>query len=724
MTAAFRNPVVRAGLIVALGAAVYANTLNVPFLFDDFGSIRDNTTLRAMDFGRLMHPPRENTVSGRPVANISFALNYRATRLSLPGLHLGNLLIHLAAALCLMGLIRRTLRLPVFSGQYEDSADVIAAVCAALWVVHPIETESVTYLVQRVESLAGLFILLTLYASLRAATAPKSSIWSLGASTACLFGMGTKEVAVVTPVLVVLYDRAFLFPTFAAAFRKRAPFYAALAATWIALALLIVQDGRHHSAGLHFAGFGPLDYARIQAGAVVHYLRLIFWPHPLVFDYGEPNDGVPLATRFLDWGPPAVLLIGLLALSGWAWRRQPALGFLALGFFVLLAPSSSVVPVTTEVISEHRLYLASAPVLILIVLGLDALFRRGPAQVPVALAVTGIMLLGAATVRRNAIYGSAISLWQDTVDHQPENPRAIIALAGALQDAGRNAEAEAMIARALKLSPSHAEANRKIGELEQARGDCIAALRHFNVALQRIPNNADLQYRTAVCLAKIGRPEEAIGHFRTALEYEPASAEIHSAYAGTLGRIGRFDDAIAQLQAALHLEPDSEEAWFNMGGIYARMRRYDDALKAFDRATEIKPTFAIAHERAGLVATWLDRIPEGERHLEEAARLSPKDPQPLDDLAWALATRLTATAQEAPRAVELATQASALAPESWRAWDVLAAAHAAAEDYDSAQADERKAIEHGGPGTGAPAADLQERLAMYEQHKPWRKALP
>ena len=334
MIAALRHPLARAGLVLLLGTAVYANTRWVPYLFDDPGSIPNNPTIRTLSRA-VFSPPREETVSSRPISNASFALNRAITGDSLAGFHLGNILVHLAAALLLLGLVRRTLRRPQF--RFGDRADVLATIIALLWVAHPIETESVTYLVQRVESAAGLFILLTLYASMRAAT--DGFGWSLVAIVAYPYtprngvqGGRRRRPRPRGPV-----RPRVSFPLLSEGFRRWLLCRTCRRVTTVGS--LIAEDARHRTAGLRFQHFGSWDYLRIKAGAVVHYLRLIIWPYPLIFDYGEPNDGVPLATRLIEWGPPAALLVVLLGASLLAWRRWPGIGFLGISFFILLGPS-------------------------------------------------------------------------------------------------------------------------------------------------------------------------------------------------------------------------------------------------------------------------------------------------------------------------------------------------------------------------------------------------
>ena len=233
----------------AAAAAAYSRTFSVPLLYDDLPSIRDNPTLRHV--GAAFWPPFNSTVSGRPVLNISLAINYAASGTSVWSYHALNLALLVLAGLTLFGIIRRTL-----SPRADPRASGIAFCIALLWVLHPLLSESVTYVIQRGESLMGLFYLLTLYCFIRGAWTDGKSrgLWYGSSVASCLLGMGTKEVMVSAPLVVLLYDRTFLAGGFAAALRRRWRVYAGLAATWSVLPLLVVSThGRGGTARMNAA---------------------------------------------------------------------------------------------------------------------------------------------------------------------------------------------------------------------------------------------------------------------------------------------------------------------------------------------------------------------------------------------------------------------------------------------------------------------------------------
>jgi hypothetical protein len=293
-----RAPLLAAALIVAALVAAYANSFRGPFVFDDVEAIVENETIRSLAApGAVLSPPFADgqTVGGRPLVNLTLALNYAAGGLNPTGYHVVNLAIHLSAALVLFALIRRTLLIPPPSEVRPPPSGALpfAAAVALLWGLHPLQTESVTYVIQRAESLMGLLYLLTLYCFVRGVERPsfagpsegkKTGIWMGLSVGACFLGMATKEVMVSAPVLVLLYDRAFVSGTIAAAWRRRRLYYASLAATWVLLgALVLSTKDRGGSMGLGLSvSLG--DYLLTQGPAILHYLRLVVWPQPLVFD--------------------------------------------------------------------------------------------------------------------------------------------------------------------------------------------------------------------------------------------------------------------------------------------------------------------------------------------------------------------------------------------------------------------------------------------------------
>ena len=492
------------GAIIAAGTiAVYGRTLSVPLLFDDKPAIVKNSTIRRFD--TALWPTHNTTVTGRPILNLSLALNYAINDTNVWSYHVVNLAIHVLAGFTLFGIIRRTLvreperrmiegvgrggrtlpkleaaasSLPsvgsVKGGEAarQTGATILALGAALLWTLHPLQTESVTYIIQRAESLMGLFYLLTLYCFIRGADAADHSrrLWFGLAFTACLLGMATKEVMVSVPLIVLLYDRTFLAGSFREAWRRRRGLHVALAATWLLLASLVASAGWNRNGMSGFdVGIKPWAYWLTQFEAVTRYLRLAVWPNPLVFDYGTFWVNHPAAVA-----PEALVVLGLAAAVLVALWRKPALGFLGTWFFAILAPTS-VMPGRIQMIVEHRMYLPLATVMTLAAIGIHRVVRRQGWVVFAALALG----LGMLSFRRNGDYRSEIAIWSDTVVKQPNSAEAHFNLGFALaRDPGRRDDAITQYREALRLRPGYAEAHNNLGlawsEMPGRLNDAIA----------------------------------------------------------------------------------------------------------------------------------------------------------------------------------------------------------------------------------------------------------
>jgi tetratricopeptide (TPR) repeat protein len=524
-------------VIAAATLAAYSGSFRGPFVFDDVPAIVQNPTLRRL--ASAWAPPLDTTASGRPLLNVSFAVNFLAGGLAPAGYHLANLAIHVAAALVLFGLVRRTAEL-----WNLPAAAPIAFAGALLWALHPLQTEAVTYIAQRAESMMGLFYLLTLYCFLRG--------WRGLAVAACLAGMATKEVMVSAPVLVFCFDRTFVAGGFREAWRRRRSFYAALAATWLLLAALVfASHGRNGDVGFG-SGVSWVRYALAQVPALLRYLSLAAWPHPLVFDYGLQWIAEP--ARIM---PQFALLAALVAAPAVAFfhgnPRIRAAGFLGLAFWAFLAPTA-LVPGNRQTAAEHRMYLSLAPLAIAAVVWASRRLGRGSAPALAAVAAA----LGALTWARNADYRSALRLWSDTVAKNPANAYAQINLGNALEETpSRQAKALPHYQVAVRLRPDLPEAHNDLGNA-LARGRRLAdAADELKKAAALNPDVAETHNNLANVLNAEGRTMAAVGEYEAAIRLRPDYPEAHLNLGITLLHVpGREAEGVAHIQTAAALAPD------------------------------------------------------------------------------------------------------------------------------------------------------------------------
>jgi len=682
-------------LIIFAACVAYHNSFSGPFVFDDIAAIVDNPSIRHLwPITRVMRPPLLSAgAAGRPLVNLSLAVNYALGGSSVTGYHVVNLLLHVSVALVLFSLALRTLRLPSLKGRFEGKARPIALSLTLLWTVHPLLTESVTSVIQRNELIAGFFYLLTLYFVLRSCDSARKVLWYAWAVAACLLGMASKEVMATAPLMVWFYDRAFLSGSFKQALRQRGLLYLGLAATWPLLGLLVfAYNDRNQTVGFGH-GVTWWAYALTQCWAIVHYLGLALWPQNLVFDYGSQV----IKDFALVW-PQAAILLVLLTATVYATIRRPQLGFVGCWFFGILAPSSSIVPLTTQTIAEHRMYLPLIPVAALAAIGLFAKASKNAGLGIVALVAA---LLGWGTVRRNEVYRSALSLWGDTVGKRPGNARALNDFGNALDSAGRRSEALASYDRALQLKPDHAmayynkaESLLKMGQTAAAielfdqalrfspdyfkalrgKGDALvkagqgdAAIPLYQQALKLQPDDADAARSLGIALVgagrgaeaierfesvlrenprdarthsnlgyvylKLGRAELAVLHLGAAAQLEPDSAEDHGNYAVALDRAGRLTDAIGEYRQVIRLKPDDAVASYTLGNACAHKGDLLQAVAAYQDALKYRPEYPEAHNNLGTVLRRLGRLDEAREHYRLALQYRPDYPQARRNLA-------------------------------------------------------------------------------------------
>ena len=596
-------------LLVAAVVAVWATSLGGAFVFDDLPAIVENPTLRTPGhLAAILAPPGDQagTVGGRPLLNLSLALNFAAGGLDPTGYHVVNLAIHLAAALLLLGIVRRTLR-RCAADWPETGRDAVAFLAALLWAVHPLQTEAVTYVVQRAESLMGLFYLLTLYGFIRltdpdiSGAANSRRRWSILTGYACLLGMATKEVMVTAPLAVLLYDAAFVTGSLREAWRRRRGLYLALAATWLLLAVLVASThGRGGSAGFASSA-GVWPYLLTQCAAITHYLRLALWPSPLVFDYGTRLIRQPGEVLW-----PMLAIAVLLVATGYAWRRSAPVGFLFAVFFLLLSPSSSFVPIATEPVAEHRMYLPLAAFVVLVVTaGYAGLRRLTPSRAGLLLSVLGLTAavgLGAATIRRNHDYRSELALWADTATKAPGNPRA----------------------------------HNNLAEALRASGEPVRAAEEFAAAVQADPDYTPAQYNLGVTLLDSGRAQEAIPHLERARSAPRHQAELHQFLGEAYARTGQHAAAAENYRAALMLSPTNADVAFGLGNSLAAQGDFESAVLAFRAAVAAAPDQVRMRNNLANALLFSGHTAEAITQYREALRRAPDNAQIRENLERAL----------------------------------------------------------------------------------------
>lgn len=587
--------------LVLATVAAYINSFGGTFVFDDERAILENPHIRGLwPLSLPLTTWPDSSLAGRPVASLSFALSYALSGAEPWGHHAVNLAVHLLAGLLLFGIVRRTLAGPRLEARFGRASNALAGAAAGLWLLHPIQTQAVTYIVQRCESLMGLFYLATIYAVVRALSSPAPAGWGLLAVAFCALGMGTKEAMVTAPVLAVLYDRTFGAGSLGGALRRRWPLHAGLASTWLILAALMAPGPRSSSTGFGLATVTWWEYARSQFGVVAHYLRLSVWPSGLALDYGWP-----VAQGWREILPPMAFVGALAALTAVGLARNRPWSYLGAWFFGILAPTSSVVPIRALAF-EHRMYLPLAAVAVGAVLAVRSLEPRlifarpggadgsGGGGAPasrrlVTAAVLAMIVLAGLTFQRNTDYESAERIWRRALEVAPGNPRAHNNLAVELIRSGHFRRAAEHLREALRLAPEDPEAHQNLAMALESRGKSEEALEQYRRALAIQPNHFKARVHLGVLLASDGSYDGAIQEFRKAVRIDPSSAVAFNNLGAALASEGRLREAVRRLRTAVELDPGYAEAHRNLGMALQAQGEIRQAITHLRKAVRLAP---------------------------------------------------------------------------------------------------------------------------------------
>jgi len=643
--------------LVVWGTAVYQRSLHAPFIFDDYGSIVDNPHIRTLwPLTDAMSAPPHQTVSQRPVVSLSFAINYALGGLDVRGYHAVNIASHILCALLLFGVIRCTLASQRLAARWGASSTPVAFAVALLWMVHPLETEAVAYVVQRTELFMSMFFLAALYCAIRNWQSETAAWrWVIPAGVACALGMASKQNTAACPIVVLLFDRAFFSGSFAAAWRKHKALHLMLAATWLILLPLVISDTRQGSVG--YTLIGPWVYLCTQASVIVHYMQLAAWPSPLSISYNWP-----WAWSFADCVVPFALVAAMVMATVYGVVRNRWWAVAGATFFLILAPTSSILPIVTEPVAERRMHLPLAAVISMVLLLLIAHIRKTRTFHAALLACTVALasLMSAKSLARLAEYDTTLSIWTAAMNAYPNHPPNPFNVGVALLESGNAGGAMSLFERAIAINPRYDRAWIAIGEVHQRRKAYDDARIAYEKAIEINPGEpkawsglAEVYQQTrdlpraidamkkAVEVALIKGPrlnnlgllyeqadnlDDAIAAFQDAIAIEPLVGEYHMNLGVALDRADRTEEAIDEFQIAVQRSPDNVEAWENLTALLIRLRRFDEAFAACREAVVRDVRSAQVLNTFGGLLVRQGRLGEAIAQFESALRLDPDYP--------------------------------------------------------------------------------------------------
>lgn len=663
-------------LVLLLSAALsYGHAIGFPFVFDDEEVIVANPhqNLDEWSLSSIPSHPRGFTLWTFAVTRRMVGLDVRVDRAT-------NIAIHFLAALALAGIVRRTLRLDPLRARFEHQADALALTVALLWLVHPLQTESVTFVTQRMESLMGCLFLGSLYALLRGATSARGAGWYLLSLFWLALGLRTKEAICTAPLLLLWYDRVFLSQSWRELLRGRAAYYAGMsvlslmflgplvafvihfvdpqlqrgteAAQTVQESLLQPSDLRRQS-GLPDnetpapqVGVTRWTYLMSQPAVILHYLRLSVLPTSQCLDYAWP----PAESLRDTWLPFAIVSALVLA---WlvTLLKFPRAGFVAAWFLVNLAPRSSLIP-RLDLAVEHRLYLPLAALVIAAVLAGNSLHERLVRRyallkshrlwkhAPAILIVLIAVLLGTTTMRRNLDYRSEKALWAATLRVAPHNPRAMTNLGAALAAEGHIDEAivlhrQAIAQESVLQFDQHAWYN--LGYALTLKRDYAGAAQAFARAALLQPGFVEALSNLGNCCRILRRTEMAERCFAEVLRLNPG--HVTARLNAVLLCRDRNDSAEATrlLDEAVAVAPGNADVWFQRGVQYLLERQPEEALQCWNRVLSIDPGHCDAHLALAASLAQRNDFDSAIEHLQTAAQVAPDRAGVHNNLANALA---------------------------------------------------------------------------------------
>lgn len=565
-----------AAAIPALCLIVYYPALSAPFYFDDFLYIAGNPKIRSI--GNFW-PPH----GSRYLVFLSFAVNHYFGELSPWGYHLANVLTHILNSLLVFTLVSLTFRTPAAlrNGPWENrTVFSLSLAVSAIFAVHPVQTQAVSYVTQRFVLVASFFYLSSVAAyvkwRLSPDGAPSSYAFYAVSLLSAILAQFSKEISFTLPAVILLYE--FTFFEGLGVIRRKLPWFIPYLLVLAIIPFSVLTPGTGEEAGkdavehmlkggqmLDIETLNPYGYLVTQFRVIVTYIRLLVFPAGQNFHYDYPRF-----TSILDPGPLLSLsfLLLVLALNAWLYlrsRRAPdflllASSFGVFWFFIALSVESSVIPIK-DVIFEHRVYLPSVG---FITASVSLLFRatcragRGKAAFT-ALILLSVISLSIASYRRNLLWADRTAMYEDMAKKSYKLPRAHLVLANEYKDKGRLTEAEREYKISIELDPKYATAHNDLGALYFMSGRSEESLAAFRKAFEFDPDTPGIHYNMGIASDRLGLIDEAIAHYETSLATQPRFVNVHFHLGVDYLKKGMTSSAEEELERFIALAPPSTE---------------------------------------------------------------------------------------------------------------------------------------------------------------------
>ena len=600
------------GLLLLAIIVAYSNTLNASWHLDDYPNIVENAELHLKDLQPLSlvkafysHPwPTFDLY--RPVACLSFALNWYAGQNRVAGFHMVNISIHLVTAIFLYLSMLGLLRSPGVKGMHGGSrGEYIALLATALWALNPVQTQAVTYIVQRMASMAAMFYIAGIYFFLQGRIQPlrRRQVFAyLGCGLCYLLALGCKENAVTLPAALVLVEIIFFQRQVSPAIRKIISGVLAglvIMVLVIIAVLLLSENSPSILRGYAHRSFTLGERLLTEPRILVFYLTQLFYPVPLRLSI---EHDVTVSTSLLaPWTTlPSILIVGMLICFGVLQiHKRPLMAFGILFYFLNHLIESSILPL--ELIFEHRNYLPSLFLFLPVAAGMMKILdnyrsrNRALYRVMIGFVVLLTIGLGFGTYVRNMTWRSERTLWQDAMQKAPASARPAYNLARHYYfQVGHLEKALELYAKSLKLRASRPVFSQTLSlnamaSIHYIRQDYEKVVALNQEALRMNPGFETARFNTVLALAKLGRWEKAARIADQMLAGRREYSPFIFVKGATLLKQHQPDQALAYFQKALRRDPGNKKILLNTGMSLSLMGRYIQAEWFFKRALHLPP---------------------------------------------------------------------------------------------------------------------------------------
>jgi len=573
-------------LILVIGTLIYSNSFDCSFHFDDAPNITGQPLIRSfMDFQSWW-----NIQSTRQLAFGSFALTYQFFGYDVWGWHLFNLLIHLAASLAVWHLAVLLFRTPALRGlPVAAQAPSLALATCFLFVAHPLATQSVTYIVQRIAAQTALFYLLSLgfYVQARLSDMRKPAAWFLyaGAFVSGVCAILTKENAYTLPLAVLLIEIYFFQSENIGSIISDKRFLFA-AAVLLLIFLRFVQKNFHQiSYTLNLdtgTKINSYNYLLTQFSVIWKYIGLLLVPLGQNLDHQ-----IPVSENFFQ-PRTFVAFIGLVVLLGWGlllFRRNRLVSFGILWFFLTLSVESSFFPIA-DVIFEHRTYLPSFGFFVAVCAGILYPVHKRYGRAALILLLGLGLSYSVLTYARNRVWKNDETLWSDAIAKAP-SVRAYNNRGDYYYKQKQYEKAVADFNSALKIYPNFARAYRNLANVDRDRGRTAAAIESLSRAIAVKPGDTEAYVIRGDLYYKSRLYDKALADAQMAISLDKNNFNAYLNCSAALNVLGMYSEALAASDRAISLDPKNGEAWYNRGNTYRITSKTDSALFYFTRAIEL-----------------------------------------------------------------------------------------------------------------------------------------